>query len=50
LLPVVPLAPDAYWLFDEFLRRAALVYLAELRMPISIELPTMNRDMTQPHR
>ncbi|WP_040866271.1 oxygenase MpaB family protein, partial [Nocardia exalbida] len=36
LLPVVPLAPDAYWLFDEFLRRAALVYLAELRMPISI--------------
>ncbi|MBF6209665.1 DUF2236 domain-containing protein [Nocardia puris] len=50
LLPVVPLAPDAYWLFDEFLRRAALIYLAELRMPISIEIPVMNRDMTQPHR
>ena len=26
-----PLAPDAYWLFDEFLRKAALIYLAELR-------------------
>ncbi|MCM6772392.1 DUF2236 domain-containing protein [Nocardia sp. CDC159] len=43
LLPVVPLAPDAYWLFDEFLRQAALLYLAELRMPISIELPQANR-------
>ncbi|MFC9896441.1 oxygenase MpaB family protein [Nocardia sp. NPDC127579] len=50
LLPVVPLAPDAYWLFDEFLRQAALVYLAELRMPISIEIPTTNRDMNQPPR
>ncbi|MBF6166291.1 DUF2236 domain-containing protein [Streptomyces gardneri] len=50
LLPVVPLAPDAYWLFDEFLRQAALIYLAELRMPISIELPTMNRDMSRPPR
>ncbi|MEV0246328.1 oxygenase MpaB family protein [Nocardia sp. NPDC050712] len=50
LLPVVPLAPDAYWLFDEFLRQAALIYLAELRLPISIELPTMNRDMNQPPR
>ncbi|MBF6334124.1 oxygenase MpaB family protein [Nocardia transvalensis] len=50
LLPVVPLAPDIYWLFDEFLRQSALIYLAELRMPISIELPTMNRDMAQPPR
>lgn len=50
LLPVVPLAPDAYWLFDEFLRQAALIYLAELRMPISIEIPQMNRDMNQPPR
>ncbi|NNH71424.1 DUF2236 domain-containing protein [Nocardia uniformis] len=50
LLPVVPLAPDAYWLFDEFLRQAALIYLAELRLPISIELPMMNRDMSQPPR
>lgn len=50
LLPVVPLASDAYWLFDEFLRQAALIYLAELRMPISIEIPMMNRDMSKPHR
>ncbi|WP_405161568.1 DUF2236 domain-containing protein [Nocardia sp. NBC_01499] len=50
LLPVVPLAPDAYWLFDEFLRQAALIYLAELRLPISIELPRLNRDMSQPPR
>ncbi|MFG1792547.1 oxygenase MpaB family protein [Nocardia sp. NPDC049149] len=50
LLPVVPLAPEAYWLFDEFLRQAALLYLAELRMPISIELPQHNRDMSQPPR
>ncbi|MBB5915149.1 hypothetical protein BJY24_004016 [Nocardia transvalensis] len=50
LLPVVPLAPDAYWLFDEFLRQSALLYLAQLRMPISIELPTANRDMSQPPR
>ncbi|KAA8887694.1 DUF2236 domain-containing protein [Nocardia colli] len=50
LLPVVPLAPEAYWLFDEFLRQAALIYLAELRLPISIEIPQMNRDMSQPPR
>ncbi|MFI6040853.1 oxygenase MpaB family protein [Nocardia sp. NPDC051321] len=50
LLPVVPLAPDAYWLFDEFLRQAALIYLAELRLPISIEIPQLNRDMSQPPR
>ncbi|WP_280432686.1 oxygenase MpaB family protein [Nocardia brasiliensis] len=50
LLPVVPLAPDAYWLFDEFLRQAALIYLAELRLPISIEIPQLNRDMNRPPR
>ncbi|MFD6157333.1 oxygenase MpaB family protein [Nocardia sp. NPDC060256] len=50
LLPVIPLAPDAYWLFDEFLRQAALIYLAELRLPISIEIPQVNRDMSQPPR
>ncbi|MFC8046693.1 oxygenase MpaB family protein [Nocardia sp. NPDC057353] len=50
LLPIVPLAPDAYWLFDEFLRQFALVYLSELRMPLSIEIPTMNRDMSVPPR
>ncbi|MFC3962176.1 oxygenase MpaB family protein [Nocardia jiangsuensis] len=48
LLPIVPLAPDAYWLFDEFLRQFALVYLSELRMPLNIEIPTMNRDMNVP--
>ncbi|MFD3747467.1 oxygenase MpaB family protein [Nocardia sp. NPDC058633] len=50
LLTAVPPIGDPYWLLDEFLRKAALIYLAELRMPISIELPTMNRDMSQPHR
>ncbi|GAB3488290.1 oxygenase MpaB family protein [Amycolatopsis cihanbeyliensis] len=41
LLPF-PLAPESYWLFDEFLRRAALLYLSEAR-PISIEIPDTNR-------
>jgi hypothetical protein len=41
LLPF-PLAPKAYWLFDEFLRKAALLFLSEAR-PISIEIPTTNR-------
>ncbi|WP_054814702.1 oxygenase MpaB family protein [Nocardia arizonensis] len=43
LLPVVPLAKEAYWLFDEFLRRFALLYLNELRFTISIEIPDANR-------
>ncbi|MBH0781131.1 oxygenase MpaB family protein [Nocardia bovistercoris] len=43
LLPVVPLAKETYWLFDEFLRRFALLYLNELRFTISIEIPTRNR-------
>ncbi|MER5421017.1 oxygenase MpaB family protein [Streptosporangium roseum] len=41
LLPF-PLAPEAYWLFDEFLRKAALLFLSEAR-PISIEIPDTNR-------
>jgi hypothetical protein len=41
LLPF-PLAPKAYWLFDEFLRKAALLFLSEAK-PISIEIPTTNR-------
>ncbi|TCJ97411.1 oxygenase MpaB family protein [Nocardia alba] len=49
-LSIVPPLEDPYWLLDEFLRKAALIYLAELRMPISIEIPTMNRDMSQPPR
>ncbi|RZS43573.1 uncharacterized protein DUF2236 [Herbihabitans rhizosphaerae] len=41
LLPF-PLAPKAYWTFDEFLRRAALLFLSEAK-PISIEIPETNR-------
>ncbi|MEV4473690.1 oxygenase MpaB family protein [Nonomuraea salmonea] len=41
LLPF-PLAPAAYWTFDEFLRKAALLFLSEGR-PISIEIPESNR-------
>ena len=41
LLPL-PLAPQAYWTFDEFLRKAALLFLSEAR-PISIEIPDTNR-------
>ncbi|OLF12049.1 Latex clearing protein [Actinophytocola xinjiangensis] len=41
LLPF-PGAPDAYWLFDEFLRKAALLFLSEGRT-ISIEIPESNR-------
>lgn len=41
LLPF-PGAPDAYWTFDEFLRKAALLFLSEGR-PISIEIPQTNR-------
>ncbi|MFC7310441.1 oxygenase MpaB family protein [Streptomyces monticola] len=40
LLPF-PLAPKAYWTFDEFLRRATLLFLSEAR-PISIEIPEAN--------
>ncbi|MDP9869311.1 MULTISPECIES: oxygenase MpaB family protein [Streptosporangium] len=41
LLPF-PLAPESYWLFDELLRKAALLFLSEAR-PISIEIPDSNR-------
>jgi endo-cleaving rubber dioxygenase len=41
LLPF-PLAPEAYWLFDEFLRKAALLFLSE-GQTISIEIPDTNR-------
>ncbi|MEV0135307.1 oxygenase MpaB family protein [Dactylosporangium sp. NPDC050688] len=41
LLPF-PLAPAAYWMFDEFLRKAALLFLSEAR-PIRIEIPVANR-------
>ncbi|UGT43379.1 DUF2236 domain-containing protein [Nocardia yamanashiensis] len=50
VLTVVPPTQEVYWLFDEFLRQSALWYLAELRMPISIEIPTANRDLSQPPR
>lgn len=40
LLPF-PLAPAAYWTFDELLRQFVLLYMAELR-PISIEIPEFN--------
>ncbi|TCO54221.1 oxygenase MpaB family protein [Actinocrispum wychmicini] len=41
LLPF-PGAPQAYWLFDEFLRKSMLLFLSEAR-PISIEIPQANR-------
>lgn len=50
ILTAVPPVGDPYWLLDEFLRKGALMYLSELRMPISIEIPTMNRDMSVPPR
>ncbi|GAA5061285.1 oxygenase MpaB family protein [Nocardia callitridis] len=43
ILGAIPPSADAYWLFDEFLRQFALWYLAELHMPINIELPQSNR-------
>lgn len=33
---------EAYWLFDEFLRQFVLLYMSELRLPISIQIPEMN--------
>ncbi|EHR53397.1 hypothetical protein FHU38_000203 [Saccharomonospora amisosensis] len=41
LLPF-PGAKETYWLFEEFIRQAALIYLSEAR-PISIEIPQTNR-------
>ncbi|MCK0092580.1 DUF2236 domain-containing protein [Rhodococcus sp. HNM0563] len=40
LLPL-PLAPEAYWTFDELLRQFVLLYMSELRT-ISIEIPEFN--------
>lgn len=37
-----PGAENVYWLFDEFLRQAALLFLSEAG-PISIEIPETNR-------
>ena len=33
---------QAYWMFDELLRQFVLYYMAELRMPIVIDIPTFN--------
>ncbi|NBE83438.1 oxygenase MpaB family protein [Micromonospora rubida] len=41
LLPF-PLAPKCYWLFDEFLRKLALLFLSE-GQSINIEIPLGNR-------
>lgn len=38
----VGLPKEAYWLFDEFLRQFVLLYMSELRLPISIMIPTQN--------
>ncbi len=43
ILSVAPPADAGYWMFDEFLRQFAMWYLAELRMPLSIEIPQTNR-------
>ncbi|MFF2554086.1 oxygenase MpaB family protein [Nocardia sp. NPDC058058] len=43
VLSVAPIVDAPYWMFDEFLRQFALWYLAELRMPLSIEIPLTNR-------
>jgi hypothetical protein len=38
----LPLAPEGYWAFDEFLRQFLLFFLSEGK-PISIEIPDANR-------
>lgn len=43
VMGVIPPTADATWLFDEFLRQFVLWYMAELRMPLSIEIPQTNR-------
>ncbi len=43
VLGAIPPTDNAYWMFDEFLRQFVLWYMSELRMPISIEIPTSNR-------
>lgn len=43
VMGAIPPSADAAWMFDEFLRQFVLWYTAELRMPISIEIPQTNR-------
>ncbi|WP_067691153.1 oxygenase MpaB family protein [Nocardia jejuensis] len=43
VLQVAPVIDAPYWMFDEFLRQFAMWYLAELRLPVSIEIPMTNR-------
>ncbi|WP_405497982.1 oxygenase MpaB family protein [Nocardia sp. NBC_00511] len=43
VLSIAPVVDAPYWMFDEFLRQFAMWYLAELRMPVSIEIPLTNR-------
>lgn len=43
VLSVAPVVDAPYWMFDEFLRQFAMWYVAELRMPLSIEIPLTNR-------
>jgi len=41
-LLTVGIPREAYWMFDEHLRQFVLYYMAELKRPISIEIPTFN--------
>ncbi|WP_330179795.1 DUF2236 domain-containing protein [Nocardia sp. NBC_01503] len=43
VLAAAPAVDIPYWMFDEFLRQFAMWYVAELRMPLSIEIPLTNR-------
>ena len=43
VMGAIPPTADATWMFDEFLRQFVLWYMAELRMPLSIEIPQTNR-------
>ncbi|GAC67155.1 hypothetical protein GS4_05_03690 [Gordonia soli NBRC 108243] len=38
----VGMPKEAYWMFDEFLRQFVLLYMSELRMPITIDIPVIN--------
>ena len=38
----VGLPRETTWMFDELLRQFVLLYMSELRMPISIQIPTFN--------
>ncbi|MBE9372823.1 DUF2236 domain-containing protein [Saccharopolyspora sp. HNM0983] len=43
VLDTFPGTDKAYWMFDEVLRQAVLLFLSEGDYPISIEIPTTNR-------